>query len=407
MEERYFRRGLGRRDEILPVLEMDYRSGIVEWFHANDHRLTHGGTTVVLAREFGFCYGVDRAVEYAYETRKQFPDRRIFITGEIIHNPWVNGRLQEMGVERLPRPGTVEDRLAALTPEDVVLIPAFGIEQPDLARLREIGSILVDTTCGSVLNVWKSVARYARTGFTAIVHGKVDHEETRATCSQVVIQGGSYLVVRDLEQARTLCDWIEGRVDRDRFDAEFAGCLSPGFDPHRDLQRVGLANQTTMLSSDSFAIAAALRRSIANRYGEGKVDEHFASFETICSATQERQDAVAAMLEQGIDLLVVIGGFNSSNTSHLVEIGLGKVPTYHVEGADDLLAPRWIRHKPFGDADPIVEGGWLPEGAVTIGVTAGASTPNSEIGRAIVKLLRYRNVPDSILADLVSPGASP
>ncbi len=214
MEQRYFRKGLGRREEILPVLEQDYRSGIVEWFHANGHRLTYGETTLILAREFGFCYGVDRAVEYAYESRKQFPDRRIFITGEIIHNPWVNGRLQEIGIERLPRPGTEEDRLGTLTQEDVVLIPAFGIEQPDLARLREIGSILVDTTCGSVLNVWKSVARYARTGFTAIVHGKVDHEETRATCSQVVGEGGAYLVVRDVEQARVVCDFIRDEEPR-------------------------------------------------------------------------------------------------------------------------------------------------------------------------------------------------
>jgi 4-hydroxy-3-methylbut-2-enyl diphosphate reductase len=261
----------------------------------------------------------------------------------------------------------------------------------------------VDTTCGSVLNVWKSVARYARTGFTAIVHGKVDHEETRATCSQVVGEGGAYLVVRDVEQARVVCEFIMGTIDRDRFDAEFAGCVSPGFDPAHDLQRIGLANQTTMLSSDSFAIAAALRRAVSARYGEENVSEHFASFETICSATQDRQDAVVEMLQQGIDLLVVIGGFNSSNTTHLVEIGLNKVPTFHVEGADDLLNPRWIRHKSFGDPDPIVEGGWLPAGAVTIGVTAGASTPNSEIGRAILKILRFRGVPDSFLSDLVVP----
>lgn len=407
MEERYFRKGLGRRDEILPVLEQDYRSGIVEWFQANGYRLTHGDTTLVLAREFGFCYGVDRAVEYAYETRKQFPDRRIFITGEIIHNPWVNGRLQEMGIERLPRPGSVENRLATLTQEDVVLIPAFGIEQPDLEQLRRLGSILVDTTCGSVLNVWKSVARYARSGFTSIVHGKVDHEETRATCSQVILQGGTYLVVRDLEQAGVVCGYIEGREDRRRFEETFAGCTSAGFDPDRDLERIGLANQTTMLSSESFAIAAALRRAMATRYGASNVDEHFASFETICSATQDRQDAVAEVLDGGIDMLVVIGGHNSSNTTHLVEIGLERVPTFHVEGADDLLSPRWIRHKPFGDPDPVVEGGWLSEGPITIGVTAGASTPNSEIGRAILKILRFRGIPDSFLAALVNPGAAP
>jgi 4-hydroxy-3-methylbut-2-enyl diphosphate reductase len=397
-EERYFRKGFDNKAEILPILEQDYRSGVVEWLRVNDFRFRHQETTIRLAREFGFCYGVDRAVEYAYETRKRFPKRRIFITGEIIHNPWVNRRLAEMKIERLPDAGTAEDRLAGVTAEDVVLIPAFGIEQPELERLRGLGAILVDTTCGSVLNVWKSVSRYAKNRTTSIIHGKHAHEETRATCSQILEMGGAYLVVRDLGQARTVCDYIEGRGERNRLIEEFGPASSPGFDPDRDLTRIGVANQTTMLSSESLKIAEMLRESIERRYGSDRLEERFRSFDTICSATQDRQDAVAEILEENVDLLVVIGGFNSSNTGHLVEIGLShETPTYHVERADDLLTRGWIRHKPADDPDPVVTGGWLPGGQTTIGVTAGASTPNSEIGRTILRLLRLREVPESTL----------
>lgn len=404
--ERIYRRGLGRREEILPVLEQDYRSGLIEWLTAHDRRLVHGDTSIRLAREFGFCYGVDRAVEYAYETRRQFPDRRIFITGEIIHNPWVNARLREMGIERLPSGGSAKARLAGVGPEDVVIIPAFGIEENDLRELRRLGAILVDTTCGSVLNVWKSVGRYAREGFTSVIHGKADHEETRATCSQVLLRGGAYVVVRDMGQAERVARMIEEGGDRAAFLAAFAGALSPGFDPDRDLQRIGLANQTTMLSSESLAIAERLRRSVAVR-DDGDWAGRFASFETICSATQDRQDAVKEILEDGLDLLVVIGGFNSSNTGHLVEIGIDRVPTYHVEHAGDLISRRWIRHKPFGDADPVLSGGWLPDGPLRIGITAGASTPNRETGRTIERILALRGVPPSAVRDLVGSGDAP
>jgi 4-hydroxy-3-methylbut-2-enyl diphosphate reductase len=407
-EVRYYRKGFDNRAEILPILERDYRSGVVEWLRAHGNRVEHAvedrATTVLLAREFGFCYGVDRAVEYAYETRQRFPERRIYITGEIIHNPWVNRRLSEIGIERIPdAPSPEVDRLAPVTPDDVVLIPAFGIEQPELDRLRAIGAVLVDTTCGSVLNVWKSVGRYAREGYTSIVHGKHDHEETRATCSQVLLKGGAYLVVRDLGQADRVCRKIEGTLSREAFLEEFAHSSSPGFDPDRDLERVGLANQTTMLSSESLEIADRLRRAMRSRYGAEALASHFQSFETICSATQDRQDAVEEVLASGCDVLVVIGGFNSSNTTHLVEIGLSRAPTFHVQGAEDLLSPRWIRHKPSGDPEPVVTGNWMPAGSARIGVTAGASTPNSEIGRAILKILRFRGVPDSFLAQLVSP----
>ena len=396
-------RQAGGRKSLLPSLEQDYGSRVVEWFQAHDHRLQHGETTIILAREFGFCYGVARAVEYAYETRRRFVNRRIFITGEIIHNPWVNNCLSEMEIRRLPPRGTTEDRLAGLTAEDVVLIPAFGIEHHERERLGGIGCVLADTTCGSVLNVWKSVARYAQNGFTSILHGKLDHEETRATCSQVLLKDGHYLIVRGEEQARLVCDHIEGKGNREQFLQEFHAATSPGFDPDRDLARIGLANQTTMLSSESVKIGEMLCTSLLARYPNDPIDDHYRSFETICSATQKRQDAVDEILSCGLNLLVVIGGFNSSNTAHLVEIGMWKTQTYHVESAEDLITRRWIRHKPVADPDPVVTSLWLPEGRAVIGVTAGASTPNSEIGRVIVKLLRLSKVPESALAEFAAP----
>ncbi|MBM3287053.1 MAG: 4-hydroxy-3-methylbut-2-enyl diphosphate reductase [Candidatus Eisenbacteria bacterium] len=398
----YYRKGLGMRGEILPALEHDYRSALVDYLRTHGRRLKCDDTTVVLAREFGFCYGVDRAVEYAYEARLRFPDKRIFITGEIIHNPWVNQRLQEMGIRRLPPPGSPGDRFAGLRREDVALIPAFGIEQEELRRLRELGAILVDTTCGSVLNVWKAVARYARQDRTSIIHGKVEHEETRATCSQVLLHGGEYVVVRDLDQARRICAFIEGRADLDGLLSDLRSATSPGFDPRRHLERIGLANQTTMLSSESLRIAEALRASFEARHGEDGAAERFASFETICSATQDRQDAVEELLQESPDLLLVIGGFNSSNTAHLVEIGRGRASTYHVQSSRDLISGRWIRHKPLGDPDPVVEGGWLPPGPILVGLTAGASTPNSEIGRTIERLLGFRGIEAARIANLIA-----
>jgi len=393
INERYFAKGLGNKKEIVGQLRNDYHSRIVEELKQGGFRMAHGETEVRLAREFGFCYGVDRAVEYAYETRERFPAKRIFITGEIIHNPRVNGRLVEMGVRFLPQTADVVERFAEVGEEDVVLLPAFGVETSAMAHLLGKNCILVDTTCGSVLNVWKSVLRYAQDGFTAVVHGKYQHEETRATCSQVTrFPGGRHLVVRDHDEARAVCEFIEGRSDRAAFLARFSAASSPGFDPDVDLERIGVANQTTMLSSESLEIAARIRCAMERRHGVEEAARRFRSFDTICSATQDRQDAVMALIADGVDLMIVIGGYNSSNTTHLLEIAAKSVPSYHVEDAASLLSAREIRHKPL-DGTPVVAQGWLPAGAVRIGMTAGASTPNSEIGAAIERLFAFRGAP--------------
>ena len=394
MEQTYFRRGFGLKGRIEGALTADYHSHVVDRIREHGYVLALGDLTFKLAGEFGFCYGVDRAVEYAYETRTKFPDKRIFLVGEIIHNPHVNLKLRAMGVTFLERPDGAELELSGVTPDDVVILPAFGVTVRDFERLRAIGCVLVDTTCGSVLNVWKRVESYAKDGFTAIIHGKSYHEETKATSSQVTkYTEGRYLVVRDMAQARDVCDYIESAGSRERFLQSFAGKVSPGFDPDRDLVRVGVANQTTMLSGESLAIAAELRKSMSKRYGEAVLAGHFRTFDTICSATQDRQDAVLKLIAEPLDLMVVIGGYNSSNTTHLAAICHEKVPTYHVEDAACIdPAAGAIRFRPVGDQEEQRRDAWLPAGPVTIGITAGASTPNNKIGETIVRIAASRGV---------------
>jgi 4-hydroxy-3-methylbut-2-enyl diphosphate reductase len=398
----YFRKGFGLKSEVQGALAADYDGQIVDQLRSHDCTLTVGEVTIRLAREFGFCYGVERAVEYAYQTRRKFPDRRVFLVGEIIHNPHVNRRLQEMGVEILMRPEpTGAFDFSRITPEDVVIMPAFGVTIDDFAALREIGCILVDTTCGSVLNVWKRVESYARDGFTALIHGKYYHEETRATASQVrKHRDGHYLIVRNMDEARIVCDYIEGRVASDALMATFARAVSPGFDPERHLIRIGVANQTTMLARESLAIAEEVGAAIARARGEAARATDFRSFDTICSATQERQDAVRELLEPdaegrpGVDVMVVIGGFNSSNTISLAMLCAERVPTYHIESSAAIdPEARAIHYRPAGIAHSEVDRvDWLPGGPVRVGITAGASTPNNKIGDAVLRVLATRNL---------------
>jgi 4-hydroxy-3-methylbut-2-en-1-yl diphosphate reductase len=394
VEQTYFRKGFGLKGAIEGALTADYHSRVVDAIRAAGYVLRVGDLTFRLAGEFGFCYGVDRAVEYAYETRTKFPGKRTFLVGEIIHNPHVNHKLEAMGVQFLHRPDGGEFDFGAVSPADVVILPAFGVTVRDFERLRAIGCVLVDTTCGSVLNVWKRVEAYARDGFTAVVHGKNYHEETKATSSQVTKHaGGKYVVVRDMTEARVVCEFIEGRGTRDAFVERFAEKMSPGFDPDRDLERVGVANQTTMLSGESLAIAAEIGKSMARRWGEAAIGDHFRTFDTICSATQERQDAVLKLIAEPLDLMVVIGGYNSSNTTHLAAICQQSVPTYHIADAT-CIDPETgaIRHRPVGEHDETRHDRWLPVGPLTIGVTAGASTPNNKIGETIERIAALRGV---------------
>jgi 4-hydroxy-3-methylbut-2-enyl diphosphate reductase len=387
MDPTYVRKGFGLKREIEAELA-SYHSQVVNRLKAADYTLTVGDLTIRLAREFGFCYGVDRAVEYAYESRKKFPDRKLYLVGEIIHNPHVNTRLRELGVTILGYDPDGAFDFSAIAVDDVVLMPAFGVTVTDFERLRAIGCVVVDTTCGSVLNVWKRVERYARDGFTSVVHGKHYHEETKATVSQVTrYEGGTYLILLNMSEAEVVCRFIEQGDNAAEMERLFRHRVSPGFDFARDLAKVGVANQTTMLAGESLAIAARIGESLARRWGPDTLDAHFRSFDTICSATQDRQDAVLELIEEPLDVMLVIGGYNSSNTNNLARICAEKVTTYHIADASCIDPEAGaIRHKPVDQKDEREERDWLA-GVRRIGITAGASTPNNKIGEAVERTL--------------------
>jgi 4-hydroxy-3-methylbut-2-en-1-yl diphosphate reductase len=380
-----FRKGLDMKDAVAADLATAYHSKLVEETKAAGYVRRAGRLTLHLAREFGFCYGVDRAVDYAYQTRERFPDRRVYLTGEIIHNPHVNEQLRTMGIRFLTDSGESIDRLE---PVDVVILPAFGVTVAMLEALEHRGCTLIDTTCGSVLNVWKNVRRYAEGGYTSVIHGKVWHEETQATASQAVRYGGKYLVVFDRAETDVVCDYIRRGGDRDAFLGRFTNAVSGGFDPDRDLRRIGLANQTTMLMSESLEIGDMIRQAMSERFGATTFADHYQAFDTICSATQDRQDAVVALLrDEPVDLMIVIGGYNSSNTANLARICAASRPTFHIADPDCLLSPTEIRHRPVGSKTEAVSADWLPAaGPVTIGLTSGASTPDNLVGAAIARL---------------------
>ena len=379
------------KEAVAADLAAAYHSRLVEDIRAGGFVRQRGRLTVHLAREFGFCYGVERAVDYAYQTRKRFPHQRVFLTDEIIHNPHVNDRLRALGIRFLSDPGEDTSRLG---PGDVVIVPAFGVSVGEMARLEHQGCTLVDTTCGSVLNVWKNVRRYAQEGFTAIIHGKVSHEETRATASQATrFPDGHFLIVLDQAEAEIVCEQIRHGGAPDAFLARLGDAVSPGFDPDRHLARIGCANQTTMLMSDSLQIAEQLRRAMRDRFGEEELPARFRAFDTICSATQERQDAVVTLLdEHAPDLALVIGGYNSSNTCNLAAICAGRIPTFHIADGNCLFSAGEIRHRPVGApsttvVEEAVSRDWLPlAGPVTVGLTAGASTPNNIVGQVVERL---------------------
>lgn len=397
----YFQKGFGLKSEVGPVLARTYRSPVIDRLKALGYQAVAGGLRIELAREFGFCYGVDRAVDYAYQTRQQFPDRRVFLSGEIIHNPDVNQRIRDMGIEILEDSLDPELRFREVSAADVVILPAFGVSVPELAHLKAKNCVLVDTTCGSVLNVWKKVHFYARDGYTVIIHGKHHHEETRATASQALTHpGGQYLCVRDVAETERLCEFILGRRPAADLMAEFGDAASPGFDPDRDLRRMGLANQTTMLMTETLKVQEVLRRAIVEREGTTDIESCFRAFDTICSATQERQDAVLDMLQAGdLDLMIVIGGYNSSNTQALARMCAPRVTTFYIDNPN-CIEETSIRHRQVGAAIEIRTDGWLPAGQATIGITAGASTPDSVVGEVMERILAMRGC---TAADLAAP----
>jgi len=382
----YLRKGLGLGARVRGAIADDTASALATRLRAGEP-VTLGRLRVRPAAAFGFCHGVARALDYAYQARAAFPGRRLHLLGEIVHNPQVNARLSELDVRLVAGEGP--RRLAGLGPEDVVLVPAFGAPPADVARVRRAGCTVVDTTCGEVLAVWKRATAYARDGLTTLLHGKVGHDECRATCARIRAAGGRHLVVRDLAEADLVAAAIRGRLDPAALLARLPpGAASPDLDPTRDLGALGCVNQTTMRADESLAVAARVEAALRDRYGAAALPARFRGFDTVCSATQERQDALAALLDAGPDLVLVVGGFGSSNTGHLAAIAAARGPAWHVEGPGDLLSARTLRHLPPGGSAPLVAVDWLPAGPAVVGLTAGASTPDAVVGAVLERLGR-------------------
>lgn len=370
-----------------------YRSPIVDYLRQTGCTVSAAGLTIKLAKAFGFCYGVERAIDLAYAAAKVFKGKHIYLLGEIIHNPEVNDQLSGMGIRQLQEVHGTYD-LDPLTAEDVVIIPAFGAEVKVMDRLEKIGCQLIDTTCGDVMTVWKRVRQYRREQVTSIIHGKVSHEETKATSSRAVGDGaGHYLVVYSLPDTDYICNYIRHGGNKAEFLKKFKGAYSPGFDPDLHLHVVGVANQTTMMRGETEEVQRRIRQAIEDRYGKDASAEHFRFFDTLCGATQERQDALSVMLDkEQLDLLIVVGGYNSSNTSHLAEMGEAKLPTYFIKNSEKLISTRCIEHWNLHESREITTENWLPEGAVVVGITAGASCPNNLIEETIHRLFEFRGV---------------
>ena len=383
-----------RRPDIMEAVQAQvlshYRSELVERIRAFGHVLSADGVlTVKLAKEFGFCYGVERAIDLAYAARKVFPDKPLYILGEIIHNPEVNDQILAMGIKSLSgkeKTADIEDLQAG----DVVIIPAFGTEVSLKKKLEEKGCLFVDTTCGDVMSVWKRVRQYSKDQVTSIIHGKAWHEETKATSSQAT--GGHYLVVFTLAETDYVCDYILNGGNKETFLTKFKGACSAGFDPDMHLQAIGVANQTTMLRGETEEVQRRLRQAMTTKYGATQLEKHFRFFDTICGATQDRQDALEKLLREPLDLLIVIGGYNSSNTSHLAEMGEAKLPTFFIKNAAKMVSTGVIQHYDQHRQAEVETRNWLPTGKVTVGITAGASCPNNLIEDAIRRLFELKGV---------------
>ncbi len=386
---KYHRKSFGLKDAIQADLSREYESELIAALRRNGNCLQHNGITIKLAQAFGFCWGVDRAVSMAYETRKQFGDRCIWITNEIIHNPLVNDKLRQMQIGFVPVNENGKKDFSVIGEGDVVILPAFGASEEEMHLLASKECEIVDTTCPWVSRVWNRVDKYKRADFTALIHGKYNHEETIATASRAE----RYLIVQNMTEAEWVCNYILGGGDRQEFARRFKDACSVGFDPDLHLVRLGVTNQTTMLQSETEQIGKLFERTMLQKYGPGVLNDHFLSpGDTICDATQERQDAMLKLVDEPLDMVIVIGGYNSSNTGHLHEIAVERQSlAYHIDG-DDCIGPgNRISHKPANSKDTVVSEPLLPDGPVTIGITAGASTPDQVIAGVIEKILEIRS----------------
>lgn len=355
--------------------------------------LDFGPLQIYLARHFGFCYGVENAIEIAFRTVEENPGKRIYLLSEMIHNPQVNADLQSHGIVFLQ--DTYGKQLIpfdSITSDDIVLIPAFGttIEIEKMLNEKGIPTEKYNTTCPFVEKVWNRSEVIAKKNYTIVIHGKPNHEETRATFSHAAVNAPS-VVVKDMKETQNLAKYIAGEKEAASFYEEFKGQFSKGFDPAKDLQRVGVVNQTTMLASDTQAIADFLKQTMIEKHGEADIENHFADTrDTLCYATNDNQGAVTGMLETKADLAIVVGGYNSSNTSHLVELCEEKLPTYFINSEEKILSAKEILHYNFHNKEEILTSDYLPSTQpVKILITSGASCPDALVEGVINKLGGY------------------
>ncbi|EAM51886.1 4-hydroxy-3-methylbut-2-enyl diphosphate reductase [Crocosphaera watsonii WH 8501] len=382
----YHRKGFGHETEVMGTMNTEYQSSLIQQIRENNYQWQEGNVTIKLAESFGFCWGVERAVAMAYETGQHFPQEKIWITNEIIHNPSVNQRLLEMNVGFIQVINGSKD-FSVVNTGDVVILPAFGASVTEMKLLNDRNCVIVDTTCPWVSKVWSSVERHKKKEYTSIIHGKYRHEETVATSSFA----GTYLVVLNLKEAQYVCDYIVHGGDKEEFLDKFKNAHSEGFDPDKDLVKLGVANQTTMLKSETEQIGKLFESTLLKKYGPTQLNQHFMSFNTICDATQERQDAMLNLVEEDVDLMVVIGGFNSSNTTHLQEISIERgILSYHIDSDQRILQGNKIEHKPLEKVIETQEN-WLPEGQILVGVTSGASTPDKIVEAVIERIFEEKN----------------
>ena len=387
-------------ERVSAEVAVHFHSSIVEKLRDRGGKITIGNTTVLLAEQFGFCYGVERAIDLAYASRRVFPENRIFLIGEIIHNPDVNRHLREMDIVSLPWQ-EMDASYDDLTADDVVIVPAFGAPTRFMDKVEERGCYVVDTTCGDVMKVWRRVRGYAKDRVTSIIHGKSNHEETRATASRALGESGdgNYLIVLTLADVDYVCDFIRNGGDKAAFMTRFQGEHSAGFDPEIHLRQIGVANQTTMLKSETEEIQRRLKAAVIARDGS---DAAFQMFDTICGATQERQDALFEMLRKPMDLLLVVGGYNSSNTAHLVEIAEPELPTFFIRGASCIKSLEEIIHYDLHHREERTSDYsrlFSEDRPVIVGITAGASCPNNLIEETLVKIFELRGISREALAE--------
>jgi 4-hydroxy-3-methylbut-2-enyl diphosphate reductase len=355
--------------------------------------LDFGSVRFVLARHFGFCYGVQNAIELSFRAVKENPGKRIFLLSQMIHNPEVNANLQEMGVRFLmDTEGKTLIPFSELTPADVVIIPAFGTTLDIQNQLSALGIEIktYDTTCPFVHRVWNKAEKLGTEKYTVIIHGRPLHEETRATFSHSAA-GSPSLVVKDMKETQLLGDFMQGKMSLEKFKELFEGRYSKDFDPAKSLDRIGVINQTTMLAAETQGIADYLKNIMVQKYGEADIKNHFADTrDTLCYATNENQDATQQLLKQEADMAIVVGGYNSSNTSHLVELCENKFKTFFISSAREIESKEFIHHFDIHHEKRISTKDFLPtKRPLTVVLTSGASCPDAMVEEVLMKILSY------------------